>query len=102
MHLMRLPRFSNLRFPLLPHLDQASQRRYIITGVTVFVAVVLAYALWWHYLRSPWTRDGRVNVEVVNIASEVAGKVVTLNVVDNQQVKKGDVLFEIEPVDYKI
>ena len=91
-----------MRFPFLPHLDQATLRRYVITGATVLLALVLGWALWWHYLRSPWTRDGRVNVEVVNIASEVAGKVVTLNVVDNQQIKKGDILFEIEPVDYRI
>ena len=91
-----------IRSPLIAHLDQATIRRYVITSVVVFLAVILAWALWWHYLRSPWTRDGRVNVEVVNIATEVAGKVVTLNVLDNQQVKKGDVLFEIEPVDYQI
>jgi multidrug resistance efflux pump len=91
-----------MRFPFLSNLDQATIRRHVITGATVFLAIVLAWALWWHYLRSPWTRDGRVNVEVVNIASEVAGKVVTLNVLDNQPIKKGDVLFEIEPVDYRI
>lgn len=91
-----------IRSPLLTYLDQATIRRYVITGVTVLLAVLLAYALWWHYLRSPWTRDGRVNVEVVNIAAEIPGKVVTLNVVDNQPIKKGDILFEIEPVDYQI
>jgi RND family efflux transporter MFP subunit len=91
-----------MRLPFLPHLDQATTRRYVITGATVLLAIVLAWALWWHYLRSPWTRDGRVNVEVVNIAAEISGKVITLNVVDNQPVKKGDVLFEIEPVDYQI
>src|ERR1700722_10369643 len=99
---MRLPHFSNLRFPVLPKLDQATQRRYLITGAVVLLALVLCWALWWHYLRSPWTRDGRINVEVVNIASEVAGKVVALEVVDNQPIKKGDVLFEIEPVDYRL
>jgi multidrug resistance efflux pump len=83
-------------------LDPASARRYAITGVTVVVAFLLAYALWWHYLRSPWTRDGRVRAEVVNVASQIAGQVVELRVVDNQTVKKGDVLFVIEPVDYKL
>ena len=77
-------------------------RRYLITGVVVFVAIILVWALWWHFFRSPWTRDGRIRVEVVNIASQVAGKVVSLPVVDNQDVKKGDVLFEIEQVDFKL
>ena len=83
-------------------LDPATARRYLITGVTVLVAFVLAYTLWWHYLRSPWTRDGRVRVEVVNVASQVSGIITKIHVADNQKVSKGDILFEIEPIDYKI
>jgi len=83
-------------------LDPVSARRYLITGVTALVAFILAYCLWWHYLRSPWTRDGRVRAEVVNVASQVAGQVIDLPVVDNQQVKKDDVLFRIDPTDYKL
>jgi RND family efflux transporter MFP subunit len=73
-----------------------------VTGGTALVAFVLACALWWHYMRSPWTRDGRVRAEVVNIAAEISGKVIELKVVDNQMVHKGDVLFTIEPVDYRL
>ena len=91
-----------MRLPLLPNLDQATQRRYLITTATALLALVLAWALWWHYLRSPWTRDGRVRAEVVNIATEISGKVVDLRVVDNQTVHKGDVLFTVEPVDYRL
>lgn len=79
-----------------------STRRYIITGVTVFIAVLLVWALWYHFFRSPWTRDGRVRAEVVDIASQVSGKVIALPVIDNQQVKKGDILFVIDPVDYRL
>src|SRR5882762_9314477 len=91
-----------MSFLSLIRLDEALARRYVITGVTVLVAFLLAWLLWWHYLRSPWTRDGRVRAEVVNIASQVSGQVTELPVVDNQQVKKGDVLFVIEPIDYKL
>jgi multidrug resistance efflux pump len=77
-------------------------RRPLVTGVVVLVALVLAWALWWHYFRSPWTRDGRVRVEVVNVAAQVSGQIVELPVLDNQKVKKGDVLFRIEPVDYQL
>jgi multidrug resistance efflux pump len=91
-----------MAFLSLSKLDQATARRYVITIVTALIAFVLAWMLWWHYLRSPWTRDGRIRAEVVNIASQVNGQVVELPVVDNQTVKKGDVLFVIEPVDYKL
>ena len=91
-----------MRIPFLTNVDEVTLRRYLITLGTALLAFLLAWALWWHYLRSPWTRDGRVRAEVVDIASEVSGKVVGLNVVDNQTVHKGDVLFTIEPVDYRL
>ncbi len=91
-----------MRIPFLTNVDELTQRRYLITGVAVLVAVLLGWALWWHYLRSPWTRDGRVRVEVVTIAAEIPGKVIDLKVIDNQQVKKGDILLEIEPVDFRL
>jgi multidrug resistance efflux pump len=47
-----------MRIPF-PNIDQATLRRHLITGATALLALVLAWALWWHYLRSPWTRDGR-------------------------------------------
>lgn len=87
-----------MKFPDLTE----QQIRYARTGIVVLVAAILAYALWWHFFRAPWTRDGRVSAEVVDIASQVAGIVVKLPVVDNQKVKKGDVLFEIEQIDYQL
>ena len=93
---------ANVHSVLSPQLDPPTVRRYLFTGAASLVALVLAWALWWHYLRSPWTRDGRVRAEVVNVAAEVSGKVVELKVVDNQPVHKGDVLFTIEPVDYNL
>jgi multidrug resistance efflux pump len=91
-----------MRLPFLTDVDELTLRRHLITGGAVLLAFLLAWALWWHYLRSPWTRDGRVRAEVVNIASEISGKVIDLEVVDNQVVKKGDVLFEIDPIDYRL
>jgi RND family efflux transporter MFP subunit len=58
--------------------------------------------LWWHYMLSPWTRDGRVSAEVVDVAAQIAGQVVKLNVVDNQFVHKGDALFTVEPENYRL
>jgi RND family efflux transporter MFP subunit len=91
-----------MRPSFFTEMEPPALRRYLVTGATVLLAAILAYTLWWHYLRSPWTRDGRVRAEVVNIAAQVSGKVVSLPVVDNQAVKKGDILFEIDPIDYKL
>jgi RND family efflux transporter MFP subunit len=91
-----------MRSPLLADVTAFAQRRRLVTGAVVLLAIVLAWALWWHYFRSPWTRDGRVRVEVVNIAAQISGQVISLPVGDNQVVKKGDLLFEIDPSDYKL
>jgi RND family efflux transporter MFP subunit len=49
-----------------------------------------------------FTSCGTVRAYVVTMAPEVAGRIVKLPVADNQFVHKGDVLFEIEPADYRI
>lgn len=51
---------------------------------------------------TPWTRDGTVRAYVVTIAPEIAGRIVSLPVTDNQFVHKGDLLVQIDPTDYKI
>ena len=74
----------------------------LITLVTVAIAALLAWATWQAYMGTPWTRDGTVRAYVVTMAPEVAGRIVKLPVTDNQFVHKGDVLFEIDPADYRI
>src|SRR6267143_5724567 len=74
----------------------------LITLGTVAAAILLAWATWRVYMGAPWTRDGTVRAYVVTMAPEVAGRIVKLPVADDQFVHKGDVLFEIDPADYRI
>jgi multidrug resistance efflux pump len=74
----------------------------LITLVTVAIAALLVWATWQAYMGAPWTRDGTVRAYVAMMAPEVAGRIVKLPVADNQFVHKGDVLFEIDPADYRI
>ena len=50
--------------------------RVLVTLAVTVAAVVLVVLLWQLYMLDPWTRDGRVRVEIVDIAPEVAGTVV--------------------------
>ena len=79
-----------------------SVARVMATLALVAVACVCGYELWNYYMLSPWTRDARVQADVVTLAPEVAGYVNDLRVKDNQFVHKGDVVFEIDPADYRI
>jgi RND family efflux transporter MFP subunit len=76
--------------------------RYALTFCALAMATLAATALWRHYMISPWTRDGRVRVETVTVAPEVSGRLVALKVRDNQAVRKGDVLFVIDPDNFRI
>lgn len=76
-------------------------RRILRVGVTVAVVAAGAWAsvaLWGHYREAPWTRDGRVRADVVQIAPDISGIVEGIAVHDNQEVHKGDLLFSIDSV----
>lgn len=76
--------------------------RYLITGLLLAASVVLAVLLWRHYMYAPWTRDGRVRGDVITIASDVAGLVASVEVRDNQLVRKGDPLMRIDAERYRL
>jgi len=77
-------------------MNKTSLLRFLFTTVVVLAAAVLGHALWKRYLYSPWTRDGRVRADVVQIAPDVAGLVATVPVHDNQFVHKGELLMTID------
>jgi multidrug resistance efflux pump len=70
--------------------------RVLLTLVLVAAGCAGGYELWDYYMLSPWTRDARVQADVVSIAPDVAGFVDDLRVKDNQFVHKGDVLLVID------
>ena len=75
----------------------ALSSRLVVTLVMVALAAVVGLALWDYYMEAPWTRDGRVRADVVGVAPDVSGLVTQVMVQDNQFVKRGDVLFRIDP-----
>jgi len=74
----------------------------IATLLVLAVAIFIGRQLWVHYMETPWTRDGRVRADIINVAADVTGYVVAVPVKDNQLVKKGDVLLQIDPQHYQI
>jgi multidrug resistance efflux pump len=64
--------------------------------IVVLIAALVAGIKYWDYITNPWTRDGQVRAQVIQITPRVSGPLVKLPVVDNQFVKAGDLLFEID------
>jgi multidrug resistance efflux pump len=75
--------------------------RYLVTLFAVALASGAAWLLYQKYVSDPWTRDCQVRANVVGIAPRIAGPIINIPVHDNQEVKAGDLLFEIDPADYK-
>jgi multidrug resistance efflux pump len=76
--------------------------RVAFTIGLVLMVLGAAFYLYVGYILYPWTRDGQVRAYVVAIAPRVAGNVVAVHVIDNQFVKKGDPLLEIDPSQYTL
>ena len=74
---------------------------YLATTVIIGLAAWAAISLYSRYVQNPWTRDGQVRANIVGIAPRVSGPIIVVAVRDNERVKKGDLLFEIDPNDFQ-
>jgi multidrug resistance efflux pump len=70
---------------------------YLITLIIVGLAIWAAVSLYLRYVEHPWTRDAQIRANIVGIAPRVSGPIIHVAVGDNQQLRKGDLLFEIDP-----
>ena len=75
-------------------------RKHLLTASIVAIAALGVLLKYWDYVLNPWTRDGQVRAEVIQITPRVSGPIVALKILDNQFVKAGDLLFEIDPRTY--
>jgi membrane fusion protein, multidrug efflux system len=86
-----------------PAPQQANSRRYRRRVLLVLSAIVLALVLYWAsgYVCA-YTDDAYVTSDFVNVAPYISGRIVSVNVVDNQTVKKGDLLATIDPTPFQL
>jgi multidrug resistance efflux pump len=68
----------------------------------VIAALVGGKALWTHYQVDPWTRDGRVRADVVQVAPDVSGLVTRVDAANDQTVKAGQPLFYVDRERYAL
>ncbi len=77
------------------------KKRVLVPSITAIVFLIcgIFYSIHSVYYKS--TDDAFVEGHVITVAPRVAGIVLHLNIEDNQEVKKGDLLLEIDPNDYE-
>jgi multidrug resistance efflux pump len=80
-------------------------RKIIMIVPTVLIAaaaiLVLRY-MWRYYMEKPWTRDAHISADVAQVAPDVSGPVLDVRIRDNAAVRRGDVLFVVDPARYEI
>lgn len=74
----------------------------LVSIVVILAAVVLAWWVWRINHLWPRTDDASACANIVDIVPRVSGPIVKLHLQDNQAVKVGDLLFEIDPTDYEL
>jgi multidrug resistance efflux pump len=76
--------------------------RKLVTGAVVALGILLVWIAYSVFVNRPWTRDGQVRADIIEVGSDVSGKIVVVHVQDEQLVQAGDLLFEVDPASYRI
>lgn len=74
----------------------------LLTLIAVAIAALVVWRLVAYYMFAPWTRDGHMRADVVQVAPDVSGLIVDVEVRDNQLVQRGQTLFVIDPARYRL
>jgi membrane fusion protein (multidrug efflux system) len=85
-----------------PESEQPNSRRRGIIVVVIAALVLIAIGIWWHSTFTEDTDDAQVNGHLIQVSARVAGQVAKVYVEENQVVKAGDVIAELDPSDYKV
>lgn len=93
--------------PTQPEVDETTEvtppsRRKGIVIVVLVVLVAVAVGLWWRSTFSEDTDDAQINGHLIQISSRIGGQVAKVYVDENQVVKAGDVIAELDPRDYQV
>jgi membrane fusion protein (multidrug efflux system) len=94
--------------PASPELDEAAEipqpqsRRKVIAVIVIVVLALVAVAIWWHSTFNENTDDAQVNGHLIQVSARINGHVAKVDVDENQVVKQGDVIAELDPSDYQV
>lgn len=72
-------------------------KRTLATLGLLLIAAIAAGIKWMDYITNPWTRNGMVRANVIQVTPRVSGPIVELPIRDNQVISAGELLFRIDP-----
>lgn len=78
----------------------ASRVRRLVAVVGTILVLLVAWEVATYYIA--YTDDAYVRSDLIGVAPEVTGPIISLYVVDNQPIKKGDRIYKIDPVPFQL
>lgn len=90
------------------HLSERTTRAILLFGkvlvslAVVVAAVVAAWYIWVYYERDPRTREGHVRADTVGVTADVSGLITYVAVSGDQRVRKGELLYRVDPARFRI
>ena len=81
---------------------QPQSRRRGIVIIVVVLLVLVAAGLWWRSTFSEDTDDAQINGHLIQVSPRIGGQVIRVDVEENQVVKAGDEICELDPRDYQV
>jgi multidrug efflux system membrane fusion protein len=88
-------------------MEAAGTRRHALWAKLVSFAIIIAAIAFGLYVEQrsatmPATDDATIDADVVHVAAEVGGRIIDIPVAENVHVAKGALLFQIDPVPYRL
>jgi membrane fusion protein, multidrug efflux system len=78
------------------------KRRRGLIVIAIVVAVLIALGVWWRSTYSEDTDDAQINGHLIQVSSRIAGQVIHVYVDENQLVKRGDPIVDLDPKDFQV
>ena len=76
--------------------------RFVLMLVVPIIGIIYGAGIWAESLRYITTENAYIKSHVMAVSADVSGRVVEINASDNKAIKKGDVLFRIDPHPYQL
>lgn len=95
-------KLKTIAFPMHAYRLARPVVRLVITVLMAAAALYASWQLWDHYELAPWTRNGRVRANIVQVAPDVSGMVADVPVQDNQYVDSGALLFSVDKARFQL
>lgn len=76
-------------------------KKRVLMPIIIIIAAIVGYGFFLNSQKWETTEDAYVETHPVQVAPKVSGQIIEMYVTDNQKVKEGDLVAQIDPVDYQ-